>query len=53
MHILISNDDGYLAPGLKAIADELAQFAQVTVVAPIPDPMRGFLVASGCDPEIY
>ncbi len=25
----------------------------VTVIAPIPDPMRRFLVASGCDPEIY
>ena len=25
----------------------------VTVVAPIPDPMYRFLVASGCDPEIY
>ena len=25
----------------------------VTVVAPIPDPMRGFLIALGCDPEIY
>ncbi len=34
MHILLSNDDGYLAPGLKAMADELAQLAQVTVVAP-------------------
>jgi 5'-nucleotidase len=34
MHILLSNDDGYLAPGLKAMADELATLAQVTVVAP-------------------
>ena len=34
MHILISNDDGYLAPGLKAIADELSTTARVTVVAP-------------------
>ncbi len=34
MHILISNDDGYLAPGLQAIADELAAMAKVTVVAP-------------------
>ncbi len=34
MHILLSNDDGYLAPGLKAMAEELSAFAQVTVVAP-------------------
>lgn len=34
MHILLSNDDGYLAPGLKAIADELSTIARVTVVAP-------------------
>jgi 5'-nucleotidase len=34
MHILISNDDGYLAPGLKALALELSRIAQVTVVAP-------------------
>ncbi len=34
MHILLSNDDGYLAPGLRAIADELALMAEVTVVAP-------------------
>jgi len=34
MHILISNDDGYLAPGLQAIADELATLAEITVVAP-------------------
>lgn len=34
MHILLSNDDGYLAPGLKAIADELSSMARVTVVAP-------------------
>ncbi len=34
MNILISNDDGYLAPGLAAIANELATIAKVTVVAP-------------------
>ncbi len=34
MHILLSNDDGYLAPGLQAMADELATLARVTVVAP-------------------
>ncbi len=34
MHILLSNDDGYLAPGLMAVADELSGLARVTVVAP-------------------
>jgi 5'-nucleotidase len=34
MHILISNDDGYLAPGLQMIQQELEKIARVTVVAP-------------------
>jgi 5'-nucleotidase len=34
MKILISNDDGYLAPGLIALADALSACAEVTVVAP-------------------
>lgn len=34
MKILVSNDDGYLAPGLAALADALSAIAQVTVVAP-------------------
>ncbi len=34
MKILISNDDGYMAPGIKAVADALADFADITVVAP-------------------
>jgi 5'-nucleotidase len=34
MRILISNDDGYQAPGIVALAQELAQIAQITVVAP-------------------
>ncbi|MGD8341193.1 MAG: 5'/3'-nucleotidase SurE [Gammaproteobacteria bacterium] len=34
MHILISNDDGYLARGLRVLAETLAEFAEVTVVAP-------------------
>lgn len=34
MRILISNDDGYLAPGLSALADALAPIADITVVAP-------------------
>jgi 5'-nucleotidase len=34
MKILISNDDGYLAPGLIALADALSAIAEITVVAP-------------------
>lgn len=34
MRILISNDDGYLAPGLITLAEHLAQVADITVVAP-------------------
>jgi 5'-nucleotidase len=34
MKILLSNDDGYLAPGIQQLAQELSQFADVTVVAP-------------------
>jgi len=34
MRILISNDDGYLAPGLNALAEALATVAEIVVVAP-------------------
>jgi hypothetical protein len=34
MKILISNDDGYLAPGIIALADALSSLAEITVVAP-------------------
>ena len=34
MHILISNDDGYLAPGLRILAETLAQRHTISVVAP-------------------
>ncbi len=34
MKILISNDDGYLAPGIVALADALSAIAEITVVAP-------------------
>ncbi|MGI4982947.1 MAG: 5'/3'-nucleotidase SurE [Janthinobacterium lividum] len=34
MHILLSNDDGYLAPGLAALHDALAVLGTVSVVAP-------------------
>ena len=37
MHILLSNDDGYFAPGLEVLADTLASIAKVTVVAPERD----------------
>jgi 5'-nucleotidase len=34
MRILISNDDGYFAPGLNILATHLANIADITVVAP-------------------
>lgn len=34
MHILITNDDGYLAPGIKILAQELSQVAEISMVAP-------------------
>ncbi len=37
MKILLSNDDGYQAPGLRALFDGLSPIAEVTVVAPERD----------------
>jgi 5'-nucleotidase len=37
MRILLSNDDGYFAPGLAALAQGLATLGHVTVVAPERD----------------
>ncbi len=37
MRILLSNDDGYFAPGLAALAQALASLADITVVAPERD----------------
>ncbi len=34
MRILVSNDDGYLAPGLAALVEAVRPFGEVTVVAP-------------------
>lgn len=34
MRILLSNDDGFLAPGLSILAKVLAEIAEVTIVAP-------------------
>lgn len=34
MRILISNDDGFLAPGIHALADKLKEIAEISVVAP-------------------
>jgi len=59
MKILLSNDDGFLAPGLKALANELKQFADITVVAPdrnrsgasnsltLDNPLRVFAAENG------
>ena len=37
MKILISNDDGYLSPGLAALAQAMQRLGTVTVVAPDRD----------------
>jgi 5'-nucleotidase len=37
MRILISNDDGYFAPGLAALAEALRPFGEIIVVAPERD----------------
>ncbi len=37
MRILISNDDGYFAPGLACLAQHLAKIADIVVVAPERD----------------
>jgi 5'-nucleotidase len=34
MHILLSNDDGYEAPGIQCLAEVLASKSRITVVAP-------------------
>jgi len=34
MHILVSNDDGYTAPGLQALAQALDGLGELTIVAP-------------------
>ncbi len=37
MRILLSNDDGYFAPGIEILARALAEIADITVVAPERD----------------
>lgn len=37
MHVLLTNDDGYGAPGLQALRTALEEVAEVTVVAPAED----------------
>src|SRR5436305_538371 len=37
MRLLLSNDDGYFAPGLAALAEALSAVGEVTVVAPERD----------------
>src|ERR1019366_10320159 len=37
MRILLSNDDGYLAPGLQQLHDPLGSLGEITVVAPEQD----------------
>ena len=37
VRILVSNDDGYFAPGITLLAEALRQLGEVTVVAPERD----------------
>jgi len=37
MFILLSNDDGYQAPGIKVLEDSLSKIAEISVVAPERD----------------
>ncbi len=37
MRILLSNDDGYFAPGIEVLARTLSDLADITVVAPERD----------------
>ena len=37
MRILVSNDDGYFAPGIEALAAALDDLAELTVIAPERD----------------
>jgi 5'-nucleotidase len=37
MHILLSNDDGYLAPGINRLAKALEKYGHITMVAPDRD----------------
>ncbi len=37
MHVLVSNDDGLEAPGIRLLARHLGEFARITVVAPDRD----------------
>ena len=34
MHIMVTNDDGVTAPGLLALAQEIRQIADVSILAP-------------------
>jgi 5'-nucleotidase len=59
MKILLSNDDGFLAPGLKILAKVLGEIAEITVVAPdrnrsgasnsltLDNPLRAFTADNG------
>lgn len=52
MRILIANDDGVYAPGLAALHDVLADYADCRVVAPIQD-MSGASSALTLDRPLY
>lgn len=52
MHILISNDDGVTAPGIKALYDVLIEYGDCSVLAPIRD-MSGTSSSLTLDRPLY
>lgn len=52
MYILVSNDDGVSAPGIRALYDALADFGQCQVLAPIRD-MSGTSNSLTLDRPLY
>jgi len=61
MHILVSNDDGYQAPGLLRLVAALSELAEITVVAPDRDrsgasnslSLKNPLYVTEHDPGVY
>lgn len=52
MHILISNDDGAYAPGIKALYDAVADYGDCQVIAPVKD-MSGTSNSLTLDKPLY
>ena len=46
--LLISNDDGYQAPGIHSLVEMLSDYGDILVCAPVASPVL-FLLPSPCD----